>query len=160
MEKKILLTAILSGLILLVIAQLCFVKSVDANPYIYFRSVTAPVDPTITILSPENDALYALNTLTLKFKAVIDNTSDYDFFNVQIKSVYYQTSWQADNVTLYAWSANDELDMDDDDPFIIEYSCKLTLTGIPEGKQNLTVIVIGVTQTGLSALTVGAKPVM
>ena len=143
MKKKILLTAILSGLILLVIAQLCFVKLADANPYLYFRFVDAPVDPIITLLSPENDSLYALNHLTFEFKSVIDNKSDYDFFNVKIKSVYYQTSWRADNITLYEWSDNDELDMDDDDPFIIEYSRELTLTGIPEGKQNITIIVTG-----------------
>jgi len=109
----------------------------------YHRFVSAPVDPIITILSPESNTIYTSCTLTLNFKSVIGNKSAYDFFNVHIKTVYYQTSWQAGNVTLYTWSANDELNMGDDDPFIIEYSRKLILTGIPEGKQKVTVVVEG-----------------
>lgn len=141
MKKKKLLTATLSGLIFLAVAQLNFVKLADADPYIDYKFVAAPVHPIITILSPENSTVYASNNLTLNFNSIIDNRSDYLYFQVRIKSVYYQTSWQTDNVTLYRWSDNDPLNLNDDDPFINEYSCKLSLTGIPEGKQTVTIIV-------------------
>ncbi len=144
MKKNALLIAgFFLALFLIAIAELGSVKLALANPYMYHKSVSAPVDPIITILSPESNTTYTSCTLTLNFKSVIDNKSAYDFFNVHIKTVYYQTSWQAGNVTLYKWSDNEPLYRDDDDPFIIEYSRKLILTGIPEGKQNVTVVVKG-----------------
>ena len=81
-----------------------------------------------------------MNNLTLDFSSIIDDKS----VQVRIKRVYFQTSWQADNVTLYKWSDHDPLDLYDDDPFINEYSCKLNLSGIPEGEQTVTVVVSGV----------------
>ena len=88
MKKNQLLTAALSGLIFLAVSQSSFVKLAYANPYIDYRFVPAPVTLIITTLSPENNAVYALNNLTLNFNSVIDNRSDYRYFQVRIKSVY------------------------------------------------------------------------
>jgi hypothetical protein len=143
-RKKTFLTAgFISVLFLIAIAEACFVKFAQANPYIDHKFVAAPVHPIITILSPENNIVYASNNLTLNFNSIIDNRSNYRYFQVSIKNVYYQTSWQADNITLYRWSDNDPLNLNDDDPFINEYSRKLSLTGIPDGKQYVTVMVTG-----------------
>src|SRR4030042_5390294 len=124
MKKKELFTATLSGLFLLAVAQLFLVKLVNANPYIDHKFVSSPVNPTTTILSPKNNTIYASSNLTLNFNTIIDNRN----FEVRIKSVYYQTSWQTDNVTLYRWSDHDPLNLYDDDPFINEYSRNLSLT--------------------------------
>jgi hypothetical protein len=138
--KKTLLTATLSGLIFLVAAQLCFVKLANANPYIDHIQVSPPVNPTISILSPaENNTLHSSNELTISFKATIKSESA----TVWITRVHYKTSWQPNNITVWQWSDHDPMTPEDDDPYLPEYSYNLSLTGIPEGKQTVTITVYG-----------------
>jgi hypothetical protein len=138
--KKMLLATALSGLVLLAVAQLCFVKLADANPLPYsnYILVSPLTKPSITILSPaENNTLHNSDNLTISFSATIKSES----VDVWILSVRYNTSWQSDNITVWERSDyNNWLPHDDD---IHEYSGNLSLTGIPEGNQTVTIIVYG-----------------
>ena len=141
MEKKVLLTATLSGLIFLAAAQLCFVKLADANPSIImdYIEVSPPVNPTISILSPtENNTLRSSNNLTISFNATIKSES----VNVWITRVQYKRSWQPNNITVW-WRQSDYLPFYPHDEDIHEYSSNLSLTGIPEGNQTVTITVVG-----------------
>jgi len=140
MKKATVVTATLCGLILLVTVQSCFLKSANANPYIDYKSVPSPVSPTIAILSPADNKTYASNNLPLSLRVSIDNSSVW----IKINRVYYDTSWQETNVTVYEWKYYDmyNLDPSNDDPVISEFSGELNLTEIPEGEQNVSVTVV------------------
>jgi predicted phage tail protein len=139
-EKKRLLTAAFISVLLFSALGIHLVNLGRANPYIDYKSVSSPVVATITILSPENNSLYGSNNLTLSLDVRIDNSSVW----IKLLRVYYKTSWQEANVTVYEWKYYDlyNLDPSNDDPVISEYSCEMNLAGIPEGKQNVTVSAI------------------
>jgi hypothetical protein len=141
-KKKTLLTATLSGLIFLTAVQLCFVKFTNANPLPYsnYIRVSPPAKPSITILSPaENNTLHTSNKLTISFSATIKPVS----VDAWITKVHYNTSWQPNNITVYQWSYHDLWTVEDDDPYLSEYSRNLSLTGIPEGNQTVSITVYG-----------------
>jgi hypothetical protein len=140
-KKKTLFTiAFISALLFSALAGIHLVNFGRANPYIDHKSVSSPVQAIITILSPENNSLYGSNNLTLSLDVKIDNSSVW----IKLLRVYYQTSWQEVNVTVYEWKYYDlhNLDPSNDDPVISEYSCEMNFVGVPEGKQNVTVSVI------------------
>ena len=135
------MTATLSGLIFLAATQLCFVKFTNATPLPYsnYIRVSPPAKPSITILSPaENNALRSSNNLTISFKANIKSESSVD---VWILSVHYTRSWKPNNITLWERSDYNPFTPPVDD--IREYSGNLSLTGIPEGNQTVTITVYG-----------------
>jgi hypothetical protein len=57
-----------------------------------------------------------------------------------ISYVTYNASWQPSEITIYEWRSNGSFN---DPNFLSEFSYKLNLTGIPEGKQTVTVNVGG-----------------
>jgi hypothetical protein len=128
-ERKMLVTAFLVGLIFVAIAQLSFVKYASANPYdpyVEHVQVPAVAYPSITILSPaENNTLRNSSNLTITFKATIDSGS--------ITDVYYKPSWQPNNTTVTLYDYSD----------IFSGEIKLNLTGIPEGNQTIAITAYG-----------------
>ena len=116
-----------------------------ANPVLDYKFGLPPTNmqpQTITVVSPENDVTYASNNLPLSFNVSLNSTKTW--YDIHITTVYYTTSWQEANVTVYEWKYYDlyNLDPSNDDPFITEFSHELNLTEIPEGKQNITITVL------------------
>jgi hypothetical protein len=139
-KKKILLTATFIGLLFLAMITTFLAKSAKANPYIDRIQISPPVNPTINILSPEeNNTLHNSNKLRIGFNTTIESKTA----EVYLWTVYYKASWQQDNVTVYQWSGHDPMTPNDDDQYIAAYSRDLSLTEIPEGKQTVTITVRG-----------------
>ena len=100
MEKKPLLTiAFISVLLLSAVAGTQFVNLGRANPYI--RDVVkegeiSPPDgtkpPTILILSPKNNTVYASNTVSFTFNVSMPENE----VPLHISEIYYTASWQHD----------------------------------------------------------------
>ena len=102
-----------------------------ANPYIWLGQVPPDDDtkPPAIAIFPRNSTVHRSNNLTISFNVKLLRSplaSD-----PRVYTVYYNTSWQNDSVVVYQWS--------DDDPYLTEFSNKLNLTSIPEGKQNITI---------------------
>lgn len=131
MRKSYVLPLILA-LLLLIVAGTHFVKLGKPNPY---APIPAPVHPKITILSPEDNMLHAANALTISFNVSINFEKGWSY----ISYVTYKASWQQDTITVYEWRTNDSANTTDDPQLLSEFSYKLNLTGIPEGKQNVTI---------------------
>jgi hypothetical protein len=131
LKKKTLLTATFRALLFLVFAQLCVTKLVDANPYLDRVHVPPLVQPSIVVLSPaNNNTLFNANNLIISFSAIIKPGRE----DAWITEVQYNTSWQQNNVTVWR---------DTNDYTIPEYSGNLSLNGIPEGNQTVTLTVYG-----------------
>jgi hypothetical protein len=130
--KKILLTAVcLSVLLFSAVAGTQLLNLGRAGFYIWLGDVPPRDDtkpPAITF-SSENNTVYPSNNLIISFNVkLLYSISASD---TRIYTVYYYTSWQNEIVIVYQWS--------DDDPYLTEFSNKLNLTSIPEGKQNITI---------------------
>jgi len=141
-EKKPLLTiAFISSLLFSAIAIALPVKEGSANPFLgYYFDVSPPSDMqphTITVLSPENNSVYALNNLTFSFNVSLNSTNTW--YHIHIDRIYYRASWQEDAVSVYNWSNNDLWNPSDDDPYLTDFYYEFNLTEIPEGRQNITI---------------------
>ncbi len=159
--NKMLLTAALSGLIFLAVAQISFIKLADANPSLYIDRIQVPAlaYPSITILSPTENKTLNKNNLIISFKATIKLGSANTYrkwsenpqriwsatsqsypniepadFNLYIESARYNMSWQPNNITVVSYDYADD---------ITEYSGNLSLAGAPEGNQTVTIMVYG-----------------
>jgi hypothetical protein len=130
-KGKFLTTVFIAGLLLLVAIENCLLSFALANPNPFPTDVEVPppVIPTITFLSPENNSLHGVNNLTVGFKTSIK----LEKATVGIKQIYYKASWKADNIIVYLWNGYESN--------LTEYSQNLSLNGIPEGNQTLTVTV-------------------
>jgi hypothetical protein len=116
-----------------------------ANPFPFPIGEDVPPDtgtkpPTIFAVSPQNDSVYNSNNITLNFKVNVLTSST--AIGEKIYSVSYTPSWETDEKVLYentdrVYIANGELG-----PEYTEYSCNLSMIGIPEGKHNLTICTI------------------
>lgn len=96
-----LLTAtLLSVLLLMAMAEGCFIKVAQANPYRYIiKQISPPSDTTpilIIISSPRSNTSYNVNDITLTF-----NVSDYGTSISFIYEIYFKASWLQDNVTIF-----------------------------------------------------------
>jgi hypothetical protein len=129
-EKKMILTAVcISVLLFSAVAGTQLLNLGRANPYKWGGDVPPRDDtkpPAITI-SSENNTVYPSNNLIISFNVkLLYSISASD---TRIYTVYYNTSWQNDSVVVYQWNAE----------YLTEFSHKLNLTSIPEGKQNITI---------------------
>lgn len=81
----------------------CFV---GANPYadIWIYEGDVPPDnstrpPTISILSPENDTVYGVNSISLSLNVSIGNSSTAS--SRLLETIYYEADWQPKNISVY-----------------------------------------------------------
>jgi len=136
-KKAVLITSFILALCFSLVAATQFVNFGRANPY-FQGGTTAPPPgaepPTIAIFSPTKDnAIFASNNISLTFNVSISEAT------YMLTDVYYETDWQEGNTSAY------HLDMSTPDyiysrSWITEFSYNKTLTGIAEGKHNITVI--------------------
>ena len=138
-RKALALTSILIVFLSAVVQSQIF-DFVSANPY-WDGGDTAPPDDmqkqTITIVSPEEEAVYDQNNITLRFNISLNSTNTW--YTIRLDRVYYKASWQNESVSVYNWSYNYLWSYSDDDPSLTEFLYEGNLTDIPEGIQNITV---------------------
>ena len=116
-------------LTLLTVVGTHFVSLGKSNPY---APIPAFAHPKINILSPEANSLHASNSLTVTFNVSINFEQGWSY----ISYVTYKASWQQDVITVYEWKTDDSVD---DPIFLSEFSYKLNLTEITEGKQTVMI---------------------
>ena len=125
MRKTALALALILALSISAVAGAQFVNLGRANP---FAPIPAPVHPKITILSPEDNTLHASNALTVTLTVSINFEKGWSY----LIYVNCKVSWQQDIIAVYEHPR-------DDDYYPSEFSYKLNLTGIPEGKQTVMI---------------------
>jgi predicted phage tail protein len=132
-EKKRLLTAaFILALLFSAVAGAQFVDLGMANPNPFPFGEDVPPDartnpPTITISS----TIVTGNNVTINFKASVGESTT--AFQSWISKVYYTSDWNQNATDVYQYGNN--LD------YILrtEFSCKINMTEIPEGKHTVTV---------------------
>jgi len=130
MKRTALALTLILALLFSAVAGIGFVNLVFANPWIHMLDPSPPVNAKISIFSPKNATAYSPN-LPLNFNVSFVNSTN---VWVTIWGIYYKTSWETDNKTVYL---NPDLGY-----FMIrEYSYEENFTNVPEGKQNLTITV-------------------
>ena len=133
MEKNKLLTAAFVSVLLLSTATAFqFVNLGQANPYIHDwkqAGEIAPPDgtlpPTISILSPKNNSVYASNNVTLTLDVTMPESNS---VSLDISEIYYVPSWQHEtngqSIKIYAAQGSN------------------SLTNVPEGPRWLEVYAV------------------
>lgn len=120
-------------LAILALTGALLINSVKANPY---ARIPPLAHPQISILTLEDNMLHTSNDLTIAFNVSMNFEKGWSY----ISYVTYKASWQPNEITIYEWRSNGSLN---DPKFLSEFSYKLNLTGIPEGKQTVMVNVGG-----------------
>ncbi len=125
------------GLLLLAATGILFVNLAGANPNAWtYKGETSPPananPPTVTISSPERIA-YATGAVNLTF-----HVSSID---LPLYKIYYRTDWQESDVIVY------DLSQPPDNlyairPVVTQFPYNIILTGVPEGKRNITVYAV------------------
>jgi len=138
-KKEMFLTAVLIVLIFLASTQIYFIKFASANPsdpHIYGHVQVSPLAyPKISILYPvENNSVVNSNNFTISLEANITGAL--------LGDIYYKPSWLSNNITVFPDENNIFLFRGENHE-VHEYSGNLFFTGIPEGKQTVTIIVEG-----------------
>jgi hypothetical protein len=165
-RKKTFFTAgFISVLFLIAIAEACFVKFAQANPYLYYEYVDPPAGATplvISISSPKSNAVYDVNDIAITFDVSTQGTS----LNT-IYAVYFKASWMQDNVTVYKqnsyspefpafWSYNETFwDMPDG-----EYNVVITARGGGGYAKGLTAYSFDMTTISVVNFTIATPPVV
>jgi hypothetical protein len=134
-EKKTLTTAaFISALFIMAIAEAGFVKSVQANPYMYYDSVSPPTDATPLIISvslPKNNTIYRVNNIDLNFSITTENTSLH-----YLLDAYFKADWMQDNVTVYKQHIRSP-------EFPEFWDCSGTFRDIPDGEYYIVITARG-----------------
>jgi hypothetical protein len=137
MKTTTLALTFIIALLMSAVAGTRFVNLGKANPsaWTYKGEIPPPANanpPTVTIFSPESTA-YATDTVNLTFHV--------RSFGLPLYKVYYITDWQENNVIVY------DLSQPPENPYAIrpiitQFPYNITLTGVPEGKHNITVYAV------------------
>ena len=131
------------GLLLatLILISLCIV-TVNANPYMNHEFVNDPAfvkPPTITIASPEQNAVYSNDgTITLCFNVTGPDAPS--LLTKYLSMVDYQGDWMQEAKHAYR-TKNFETYTPDDFPFSLGFN--FSVTGIPYGKHSLVITAFG-----------------
>ena len=124
MEKKPLRAAIIiSTLLFLAVVGTQFINLGKSNPFAW---IPTTVHPQITIVSPEDDSIYALNALTIAFNVSINFERGWSYLSY----VSYKASWKQDEIAVFDCETNG---------YVSELSYKLNLTGIHEGTHTVVI---------------------
>lgn len=128
-------------LTILILISTC-IATVNANPYMYHEFVTDPSfvkPPTITIISPEQNAVYSNNgTITLRF--YVTGPDAPNLLTKYLSMVDYKGDWMQEAKHAYR-TKNFETYTPDDFPFSLSFN--FTINGIPYGKHSLIITAFG-----------------
>jgi hypothetical protein len=142
-EKKLSLVVTLVSVFLLLAIGGTQLRLVVANPFLYRERTPPPYGtkpPTVLMFAPANNTAYASNTITLILNVSVPQPSNSRSETTRmLTDVYYETDWQKGNTSVYHLDKSTP-DYIYDQSWITELEDYLeTLTGIPEGKHNITV---------------------
>ena len=125
----------------LILISTCIV-TVNANPYMYHEFVTDPSfvkPPTITITSPEQNALYSNDgTITLCFNVTGPDAPS--LLTKYLSMVDYKGDWMQEAKHAYR-TKNFETYTPDDFPFSLDFN--LSISEIPYGKHSVVITAFG-----------------
>lgn len=111
---------------------------VRANPMgqaVYIGETSPPSRPTIVITSPKNNTFCNANSLSIILNVSIIETNNENYQEF-ISKVYYELDWLQSDIHIYEYYNPDLPNYIR--PQITEFYYRLNLTGIPEGKHNVT----------------------
>ncbi len=125
----------------LILTSTC-IATVKANPYMYHEFVTDPTfvkPPTITITSPEQNAVYSNDgTITLRF--YVTGPDAPNLLTKYLSMVDYKGDWMQEAKHAYR-TKNFETYTPDDFPFSLSFN--FSITGIPYGKHSIVITAFG-----------------
>jgi hypothetical protein len=111
-----------------------FVNLAKANPYLYSKVVSPPVDvkpPAISVDTTTNNTLYSSNKLSLALNVSIpEPTAKY---SLHLHTIQYQTDWKDRVIRVYT-------DPTGSGPMITDFSDTLILEDVPDGSHNVTFV--------------------
>jgi hypothetical protein len=142
MEKTALALTLILALLAVAGTQLIFLA--EANPYsqaVYsgeMSSIPNTEPPTVSIISPANNALYNKNSVFLTFNVSVGKSTAaigmWTDRGMWISTVNYETDWQENSTFAYQIDkAKHSSDL------ITDFSYSLNLTGIHDGKHTIVV---------------------
>jgi hypothetical protein len=140
MGRTAIALTIILALLISVVAGIQAVNFGKANPSAVIGSVPPDADtkpPKVSILSPNNGTWIAENSVILTCRVSIGESKT--AWSRLINEVYYEADWQQ-NKTYVFGPIGDMYYYPSGNSSIID--CNLSLTGIPEGKHNITVYAI------------------
>jgi hypothetical protein len=134
-KKNTLLTTIfIVSLLFSALAGTHLVSLATANPYLYHKEISPPVDmkpPAISITPSINNTVHASNNIYLTLTVSIPKYKSTFFkYYLSLNRIQYQGDWSDNLVNIYSWGGSG--------PLITDFSDNLTLTDIPEGSHNVT----------------------
>jgi hypothetical protein len=101
-SREFVVAAVISALLLSVVAGAFFVKSTQANPIMNVYNDIAPSEdaqpPVVTIHTPVNGSFYP-NDVTLTFDVAVPKTTG-DKASYAIPKVYYKASWETREIVV------------------------------------------------------------
>jgi hypothetical protein len=133
-KKKTLLTIAFISVLLFSAAAAFFVKSTQANPYMYdwkYAEVSPPTvtqPPAIIIHTPQNGSFYQKN-LNLTFDVIIPETNG-DKSVREVTKLYYKATWVPNEVTISVG-------------FEESTSFSIDLSGVSGGNHSITIYAVG-----------------
>jgi hypothetical protein len=135
--KNFPITAFILLLFFSAVAGTQAVNSVRANPYsqaVYKGEISAPSQPTTTIMSPHNNTNYNIENLSIILNVSITKTNSQNY-QEWISRVYYKSDWLQDDTFVYEYYNPDPSYIR---PKITEFFYRLNFTEIPEGQHHIT----------------------
>jgi len=142
-KKKTVLTAAFISLFLAAVAGTQFVNLGWANPihnsWIYEGDVSpdsSTKPPTVSILSPERNNVYATDNISLSLKVSIGDSSTAS--SRVLREIYCKTDWLPNKFSVYNYSWNSLYPSTSQ----TEFSETINLTGIPDGNHTMTVYAV------------------
>jgi hypothetical protein len=134
-RKKTLLTAcFILVLFLIAIAEACFVKFAQANPYMYYKQVSPPSGSTplnIIVQSPSNNAVYNINYVNITL-----NINNKDTSMTSLLDAYLKVDWLQENTTVYKQNTYSP-------EFPQSWDYSNILTNVPDGEHSIIIYASG-----------------
>jgi len=155
--------AVIITLLITAAAGTLFVRLGNANPYLYHEHVLPPagsIPLAISILSPNNNAIFNVSAVTLAFDLKTEGTNLHTIY-----SVYFEASWLQENVAVYKqntyspefpsfWSYNETFRNLSDG----NYSIVITAHGGGGYAEGLTAYSFDMTTTSVINFTISPPP--
>jgi len=166
-KKTLLIAVLISGLLFSAEAGTQIAQLGMANPIMHYwvnAGDVAPDEntepPAILILSPENNTVYGVNTISLSLNVSIGASSTASF--CVLDEIYYETDWQPNNTSIYQYIWDPLLNSSaplkipeffepikwhnlvytKPPPRKTEFSETINITGIPDGNHTIKIYAV------------------
>jgi hypothetical protein len=141
LKKTFSAAAFLFALLFLAVAGTWFTNLAEANPSHKEIGVVPPdaqtEPPTITILSLPNGTTYDANNVN--FSCLVSVGESKTAYKTDIAEVYYEEDWLPNKTYALEYRAPDPFTLSNKHDFPPTFTYNLNLTGIPDGKHNITI---------------------